>query len=227
MSGVSLVAMKHINILSILCAASLLGGGTSVLAQADEHPGGPPAFAPGHNHPPGKKCKCPSGRDNVLSPDEGQRLRAAREKASADPTIRSLREQRDAIDAQLVKSMNAAVLAADPSLAPVLEKVQNARKRARDVRDGFNSLTPEQRDAFKKARQAIKDDPTVAAARAKLKDASTPEAKHQAEQDLHAARKAALLKQNPALAPLLEKLEPPRGKRRGPPAPPVAPDEEN
>lgn len=228
--------MKHPTILSILCAASLVGSGTSLVAQADnrpDRPDGPPSFEPGRGHPPGKKGKY-RGEKPILSPDDAQRLKAAHEKVKGDPAIQSLKEQRDAIEAQLVKAMNAALLAADPTLAPVLDKVQNARKNAKETRKAFESLTPEQKESLKAARESIKDDPAVSAARAKMKAATTPEAKQQAEQELHAARKAALLQKNPALAPLLEKLGPPPGRgageRKVSPAPTVPkeePDEVN
>lgn len=212
--------MKHQTILSILCAASLLGGGSFAYSKPPGG-GGPDAFEPGR--PPGKRMH------NImrdLSPDEAQRLRAALEKAKSDPTIRSLKEQRDALDAQLEKSMNAAILAADPTLAPVLDKINNARSRAKEVRKEFESLTPEQKAAIKAARQGAKDDPAVVAAREKVKAATTPEARRQAEQEMHAAHKAAIIKQNPALAPLLEKLGPPPGARKGNPPPPHDDEEE-
>lgn len=207
--------MKHQTILSIVCAASLFGGGSFAYSQAPG-PGGPGAFEPGR--PPGKHRR---GGEPNLSPDEAQRLKAAHEKAKSDPTIDALKKQREALDAKMEQAMDAAVLAADPTLAPVLEKIKNARTRAKDTRKGFEALTPEQKEALKAAKEAIKNDPAVAAAREKMQAATTPEAKREAGQEMRAARKAAILKQNPALAPLLEKLGPPPGGRRmGPPPPP-------
>ena len=143
-----------------------------------------------------------------LPPEEAQRLAAAREKAKEDPTVRSLKEAREAVDGQLEKAMDAAILAADPGLAPTLEKVKQSRDRAKGMRDRFESLAPEQRQQLRAARMAAKDDPAVAAAREKLKAADSPEARRQAGRDMRQAMKAAVLKQSPELAPLLEKLGP-------------------
>ena len=158
----------------------------------------------------------PRGPMAGLDREEAQRLAAARDKAKEDPTVRSLIEARDAVDQQLESAMNAAILAAEPGLAPTLEKVKQSRDRARGMRDRFESLTPEQREQLKSARRAALDDPEVAAAREKMKSASTPEAWHEAGRATHEAMKAAVIKQNPDLAPLLEQLGPPLGGPRGP-----------
>lgn len=143
-----------------------------------------------------------------LPPDEARRLGAAREKAKDDPTVRSLKEARDALDQQLEKAMNAAILAADPELAPVLDKVKQSRDRAKKLRDNFESLTPEQRETLKAAREKAQSDPAVAAAREKMKSAKSPEERREAGKAMREATKAAILQQNPGLAPLLEQLGP-------------------
>ena len=150
-----------------------------------------------------------------LPPEEATRLAAAREKAKDDPTVRSLKEARDAIDQQLENAMNAAILSADPGLAPTLEKVKQSRDRAKGMRDRFESLSPEQRQQLKSARQAAKDDPAVVAAREKMKSADSPEARREAGQAMVEAMKSAMLKQNPDLAPLLEQLGPQGPPMRG------------
>jgi hypothetical protein len=144
-----------------------------------------------------------------LPPEEAQRLAAARDKAKDDPTVRSLKEARDAIDAQLENAMSAAILAADPGLAPTLEKVKQSRDRAKGMRDRFESLTPEQRQQLRAARQAAKDDPEVVAAREKMKSADSPGARREAGRAMREAMKAAMLKKDPGLADLMEKLGPP------------------
>jgi hypothetical protein len=147
-----------------------------------------------------------------LPPELDRRLGAVLVKAMEDPTVRSLKEARDALDQQLEKAMDAALIAADPGLAPVLEKVKQSRSRAKGMRDRFESLAPEQREQLKAARQKAKDDPTVVAAREKMKSAKSPEARREAGQAMHEAMKAAMLKQNPDLAPLLQQLGPPPGE---------------
>lgn len=149
----------------------------------------------------------------ALTPDEQQRLTAAREKAKDDPTVRSLKEAKDALESQLDSAMHSAMLAADSSLAPVLEKIKGARDRAKDMRGKFESLTPEQQEKLKQARFAAKDDPAVAAAREKLEAATDPESKRAAAMEMHEAVKAAVLKSNPDLAPLLDQLKPGMGMK--------------
>lgn len=209
--------MKIRIIPGLLCAAALFAGSLPVHAQ---DPGQNPAQGPGHPGKPkwGKKDGPPGGAPN-LTREEAQRFQQAREKAKDDPTVRSLQQAREAIDKQLEAAMDAAMTAADPTLGPVLEKVKQSRGRARDMRDKFESLTPEQRQALKAARDSVKDDPTVVAAREKMKAAEGPEAKREAARELHQAIKAAIAKQNPALAPLLDQLGPPPGGPRGPGGP--------
>lgn len=191
----------------------LLAGPSTVPAQPPP-PGGPPQWK-------NKGMFSDAGLDR----EEAQRLAAAREKAKNDPTVRSLKEARDAVEKQLESAMRAAMLAADPGLAPTLEKVSQSRDRAKGMRDRFESLTPEQREQLKAAREKAKDDPEVAAAREKMKSAGSREERREAGKAMHEAMKAAMLKENPDLAPVLEQLGPPpggpggRGGRGGPGGP--------
>jgi hypothetical protein len=193
-----------------LCAVVLSLGLSSGQAQ----PAGP-------GERPGKPnwSKSASGEQRVpgLGREEAQRLAAAREKAKDDPTVRSLKEALEAVQLQLENAMNAAMIAADPGLAPTLEKVKQSRDRAKGMVDRFESLTPAQRDRLKAAREAAKNDPEVLAAREKMRSADSPETRREAGQAMHEALKAAITKQNPDLAPLLERLGPP--ETRGPKGP--------
>jgi len=200
-----------------LCAALILCTPQALRAQPSDAPtdSGTPSERPGK--PYWKKHGKPGGPMMAgLPPEEAKRLAAAREKAKADPTVRSLKEARDAIDEQLEKAVGAAILAADPGLAPTLEKVKQSRDRAKGMRDRFESLTPEQRQQLKSARQAAKDEPEVVAAREKMKSAESPEARREAGKALHQAMKAAMIKKDPSLAGLLEQLGPPPGGPGGP-----------
>ena len=196
-----------------LCAAFMVCSPHGSPAQ----PTDAPSERPGKPH--WKKHGKPGGPMAGLPPEEAQRLGAAREKAKNDPTVRSLLEAREALDGQLESAMDAAILAADPGLAPTLEKVKQSRDRAKGLRDRFESLTPEQRQQLKSARQAAKDDPEVVAAREKMKSADSPEARREAGKAMHEAMKAAMVKQDPSLAGLLEQLGPPPGGPRGPGGP--------
>ena len=216
--------MKSLVLSAALCAALVTLAPGNLQAQS-------PTSAERPDKPPGKKQGRPDGpRESMagLDREEAQRLATARDKAKDDPTVRSLKEARDAVDKQLENAMNAAILAADPGLAPTLEKVKQSRDRARGMRDRFESLTPQQRDQLKSARQAAQDDPEVVAAREKMKSARSPEARREAGRAMQEAMKAAALRQNPDLAPLLEQLGPPPGGPRGPEGskgpPPEMPD---
>ena len=194
-------------ILGLLTAVAPLSAQDDTQSQpgGPEQPGGPDRHGPSWKQR-GKQHGPPS--DAKLTPDEQQRLQAAREKAKNDPTVRSLKEANDALGKQLETAMRAAMLSADSSLGPVLEKIKAARDRAKDMRGKFESLTTEQKQQLKAARSAAKDDPAVQAAREKMKNAQGPEARREAGRELHEAMKAAMLKADPSLAPLLEKLGP-------------------
>jgi Spy/CpxP family protein refolding chaperone len=195
--------MKKLLILSLglIAAAAPLSAQNDDQSQPDSQGTG---RAPWKKH---DKKHGPPGAN--LTPDERQRLSAAREKAKDDPTVQSLREAREKVGEQLVSAMRSAMLAADPSLGPTLDKIKEARDRAKGMRDKFRSLTPEQGQQLKAAREKAKDDPTVQAAREKMREARGPEAKRAAARELHEAMKAAMLKADPALASLLEQLRPP------------------
>ena len=194
-------------LLGALCAALVVSAAPRTQAQANQQDTAEPSGKP-HWKKHGKQGG-PDGPMGGLPPEEARRLGAAREKAKEDPTVRSLKEARDALDQQLEKAMDAALLAADPGLAPVLEKVKQSRSRAKGMRDRFESLTPEQREQLKAARQKAKDDPAVVAAREKMKSAKSPEERREAGQAMREVMKAAILKQNPDLGPLLQQLGPP------------------
>lgn len=211
--------MKFPALCTALAAALILSGQPSVTAQTTASPTASPSA-----QKPDKKDK----RDGKpwrergmpapdISPDEAKRLAEARQKADQDPTVRSLKEARAAVEQQLENAMSAAILAADPGLAPVLEKVKQARNRAKNVRDKFESLTRSQKTALMKARKEATDDPSVVAAREKMKAAKTPEERREAGKAMHEAMKAAMIKANPELASILNELGPP------PPPPPPGP----
>ncbi len=225
--GVEPVVMKSLILPGLLCAALMFSVAARASAQTPTPSPTPLADKPvepgdkkGGKKPKGDKHGPPPGQEMAgLTPDEAKRLGEARKKAEQDSTVRSLLEARRAIDQQLEGAMNAAILSADPSLAPVLEKVKGARGRFEGMRDRFKSLTEEERKALKTARDAAKDDPSVVAAREKLKNATTPEAKREAGRAMYEAMQAAMTKQNAALAPLLQKLGPPPPPPGEPPMP--------
>ncbi len=195
--------MKAITLLS---AATLLVAPLTASAQENT--------ASGMGGPSDGQAQRKFGRLDGLTPDEAKRLAEAREKAKNDPTIRSLEEARKALEEQIQNAMRAAILAADPQLAPTLDKVKKSGERVKGMRDRFQSLPSEKKEALKAAHESAKQDPTVIAAKQKLNAASTPEEKMKAGREMHEAMRAAVLKQNPDLAPLLDQIG--RDGRKGP-----------
>jgi hypothetical protein len=193
--------MKSTALLAALCGLFLLSP-AALRAEDDDMPWrGPDA---------GEKMFKDGRPLKGLPPEEAQRLAAAREKAKNDPTVTALRAAREDLDRQLRNAMRAALLASDPGLAPTLDKVEKSRERARAMRARYQSLTPEEKQQLKSARQTAQQDPAVVAAREKMKSAgSEPGQRRDAARELHQAMKSAMLKADPSIAPLLQKIGPP------------------
>ena len=199
--GVESGVMKSTALLAALCGLFLLSP-AALRAEDDDMPWrGPDA---------GEKMFKDGRPLKGLPPEEAQRLAAAREKAKNDPTVTALRAAREDLDRQLRNAMRAALLASDPGLAPTLDKVEKSRERARAMRARYQSLTPEEKQQLKSARQTAQQDPAVVAAREKMKSAgSEPGQRRDAARELHQAMKSAMLQADPSIAPLLQKIGPP------------------
>jgi len=65
-----------------------------------------------------------------LTPEERQQLMAARQKAEADPAVATAKQNAEAAMKQMREAMKSAMLKADPTIGPVLEKMEAARKNA-------------------------------------------------------------------------------------------------
>lgn len=70
------------------------------------------------------------------------------------------------------------------------------------------NLSEAERQQVKAAHEQVKNDPAVAAAREAMKSAATPEARQAAEKTLHQASRDAMVKADPSIEPILEKLHP-------------------
>ncbi len=81
---------------------------------------------------------------------------------------------------------------------------------------GLANLNESERSQLMAAREKAKSDPAVTAAREAKKEAATPEARRSAEEAMHKAMHDAMIKADPSLGPILEKLR--AGGR--PPTPP-------
>ena len=65
-----------------------------------------------------------------LSRDEKDKLKAASEKARQDPKVEAARAKMEAAAKEMRETMNAALVAADPSVEPILKKLEEARVKA-------------------------------------------------------------------------------------------------
>ena len=153
-----------------------------------------------------------------MTPEEREKLKAAREKAMQDPKVQSAVENLKTAGEAFRAARKQALLAADSSLGPILDKIDaaikqnapggqaggpkpggpNAERGGRMMEQALNSLTPEEREKVKAASEKIKDNPDVVAARQKM-----AEAEKQFQSVLHDA----LIAADPSIEPLLQKME--------------------
>lgn len=74
---------------------------------------------------------------------------------------------------------------------------------------GLASLTEEERQKYMAAREKAKEDPTVQAAEKAKQGAETPDARQRATEEYRKAMNDAIVKVDPSMAPLIEKMTPP------------------
>ena len=67
-----------------------------------------------------------------LSPEEREKLQAARQKAMQDPAVQAAHDKMRQARQEFIASMRAAMLKADPSIQPVLNKIPKAGRGERD-----------------------------------------------------------------------------------------------
>lgn len=65
-----------------------------------------------------------------LTQEEKDKLKAAGEKAQQDAKVKEAREKMEAASKEFREAFNAAQIAADPSVEPILKKLQEAREKA-------------------------------------------------------------------------------------------------
>ena len=188
-------------------------------AQSPQPPGSPPPF-PQRPGQAGEQMK-ERFRDKMmenLPPEIRARFEAAREKAMQDPNIQALKKNAETANETLRKAVREAILKADPGLEEIIK--ERMKDKIKDGKPGeppgFANLSEGDRQKLMAARAKAKDDPAVQAAEALKNNAKTPEERHAAMEQFHKAMKAALLKADPTLGPLLDQLKAPQGT---PPAP--------
>lgn len=172
-----------------------------------------------------------------LTQEEREQVRAAHNKAlEQNPGLEQKMED-------LRKAMHDAMVAVDPSVAPILDKMkprkwgqnqgggpdQKSSKMEDDQRDGprhgppgMANLTESEREQLKALHRQVKSDPTVISAREAVQNASTPEARRSASETMRQATHDAMVKLDPTIEPILKKLR--AGSRK--PAPESAPEME-
>jgi hypothetical protein len=166
-----------------------------------------------------------------LSPEDRQRLVAARMAAMNDPQVRAAFATRQTDPQRFRLTMRDAMIKADPSLAPTFQKMQQAAQQARgdqaqkfQKRVGF--LSDDERSTLVKSRQAVQNDPAVATARQQRDATTTPEARQQAERVYQQTVQGAMIRNDAKVGPILDKIrqqrvtEPPKSAPTSPvPAP--------
>jgi len=122
--------MLHMNTqtktLALATCLALAAGSLFTLHAQDATPrphggGGPGAAGGGLLRGPGF---------DSLSQDEKDKLKAAMEKAVQDPKVKEARDKAEAAGKELRDAVQAAAVAADPTVEPILKKLQDAREKA-------------------------------------------------------------------------------------------------
>lgn len=152
--------------------------------------------------------------------DEGERekLKAARQKAMADPKVKAALEKQKAAAEEYQKTVRPLALAADPKIGPVLDKMEKAAAEApRNRPPGggrggmMANLSPGEREQLRAVRDKLKDEAAFKTAEEK---------RHAADADAREAQRAAMLAADPSLQPVLDKIEKARARRGGGPSGP-------
>lgn len=172
-----------------------------------------------------------------LPPDARQRFQDAREKALQDPKIQEMRTKAETANREFFDAMRKKMMEIDPGLADIVkdnfkgdkgpnkDKMDGPRREGPDSR-GFGNLTPEEQQKVMAAREKAKSDPAVQGAEKMKKDAATPEDRKAAADEYRKAMHTAMLKADPTIGPLLEKMAPkppPAPVMPGSPKPPAGP----
>jgi hypothetical protein len=163
----------------------------------------------------GIRAQSPSEADDAsaqaqasgLTSQERGRLKVAHDTALKDPAVRAAKARNDS-DA-LQQAVRDAMVRHDPSVEPLLKKIEANRANAGEngaKNNLYSFLSLGERGQLRKAHSAAGKDPAVAAARKQFDAASTPEAKRKAEDNLREAMRKAMLRADPGVAPLLEKI---------------------
>ena len=190
-----------------LAAISIVSGWTLGVAQpADKGITPEPTWPP----PPREQDSVHKGLDRFLEslpPETRKRFEAAREKALQDPKLQELREAADRAKRDFLKATRDKMLEIDPGLAGVIKKRAGERKswRRRHL-SGFGNLSEDELEKLRSAREKAKSDLAVQAAAKKKREANTLEERNVASEDYRKVMREAMVKADPSIASLLEKM---------------------
>jgi hypothetical protein len=210
---------------ALLAAAFPFALWAQEMAQSTTPPNNQEAPTP----PPSPTSSGPGPRGPManLSEQERAQLKAAHDKATQqNPALEEAMKSAHQAMEKARKEMHDAMAAIDPSVAPILAKIEPPKwggqgkgqhggpgkggdgygGKHHTPPPGMANLTEQERTQLKAAHEQIKNDPSVVAAREALKTATTPEARHAAHEAMRQSADAALLKVDPSLGPILEKL---------------------
>lgn len=103
-----------------------------------------------------------------------------------------------------LKAQNSTPQSSQPSAASPANLAKHGKGHGKEMRSVLND---QERAELKVAMKQVKNDPQLVAAHEAVKDAQTKEAKKAAHQSLRETRHDLLLKADPSLAPVLEKIK--------------------
>jgi hypothetical protein len=165
-----------------------------------------------------------------LTPEERQKLHAAREKALKDANVAAALDDKKSVDREFRETTRAALLKEDASLGPILDKIKGPghrhpdragsspspaptsdasqidEDRADNTGGGrFADLSKDEREKLRTAMQKIRNNPDVTAAH---------ERKIKADKAFRDAMHTAMIAADPSIEPLLKKIESEMPQRR-------------
>ena len=201
--------MKHFYL--ALAAFSVVCGWTSGIAQ--------PSDDGGTREPPPPRD---AGRPRERGPDRfleslpqetRERFEAVREKALQDPKLQELRKNAEQAKRDFFRAVREKMLEIDPGLADIVRKRALERRARKAWRDeggalGFGSLSDDEREKLIGAMEKASDNPAVQAAETAKREANTTEERDRASEEYRKAIHDAVLKADPSMAPILDKLAP-------------------
>ena len=186
-----------------LAAISIVFGWNSGIAQ----PAGEGALEPPPAREQGPRHRGLAKFLESLPPETRKRFMAAREKALQNPKLQELRYAAESAKRDFLKAMRDRMLEIDPGLADIVKKRASERKSWKEE-GGFGNLSEDEREKLISAHEKAESDLAVQAAEKKKQEANTPEERDAASEEYRKAVREAMVKADPSIASLLERMAP-------------------